>query len=183
MTNEVGQIVPSIRPIYPFDASEIPPDTMTHLGRIQRESPLLAAGIAESFERSKSFTLRIQNVLSEGSERGICTVYRCQIISIDNNIVPSPSLCLKLFDDRFQPLQGPDEDEEVDDEFLPRWFDPLVIAETYALNEAFAYDKLRAVQGSLVPWFYGTHQVKSTLLNASIRFFTFPFDSLRYRME
>lgn len=185
VTNEVGQFVPPIKPIYPFDASELPPDTIAHLGEIQRESPLLAAGIAESFERSKSFTLRIQNVVTEGSKRGICTVYRCQFISIDNkNIVSSPSLCLKLFDDRFQSLHNPyDEDEELDDESLPRWFDRVVIAESYALNEAFAYDKLRAVQGSLVPWFYGTHQVISTLPNASIRFPYFSFDSLRFPME
>ncbi|KAF8953880.1 hypothetical protein BDZ97DRAFT_572410 [Flammula alnicola] len=28
----------------------------------------------------------------------------------------------------------------------------------YAVNEAFAYEKLRAAQGSIVPRFYGTHQ-------------------------
>ncbi|KAF8957526.1 hypothetical protein BDZ97DRAFT_1846024, partial [Flammula alnicola] len=158
VTNEVGMILPAVRPIYPFDASEIPTDTATHLKEIRRESPLVTAGIAEPFERSKSFTLKIQNILSEGSERGICTVYRCQIASIDDNPVSSPFLCLKLFDDRFQPLQSPNEDHEELDELLPRWFDPVVIAEMYALNEAFAYDKLRPAQGSVVPWFYGTHQ-------------------------
>jgi hypothetical protein len=73
--------------------------------------------------------------------------------------VSSPSLCLKLFDDRFRSLRSPDEDDE--DELIPRWFDRVVIAEIYALNEAFAYDKLRPVQGSLVRWFYGMHQVNS----------------------
>jgi hypothetical protein len=28
----------------------------------------------------------------------------------------------------------------------------------YALNETFAYEKLRAAQGTVVPWFYGTGQ-------------------------
>ncbi|KZT02266.1 uncharacterized protein LAESUDRAFT_815464 [Laetiporus sulphureus 93-53] len=158
VTNEVGQIVPDVRPIYPFDFSEIPTDTITHLKSVQRDSPLVAAGIARSFEESKSFMLKIQDVVAEGSERGICTVYRCQITSIDSTPVSSPALCLKLFDDRFQPLQRPDEDDEQLDERLPRWFDSLVIAQTYALNEAFAYDKLRVVQGTVVPWFYGTHQ-------------------------
>ena len=135
-TNEVGQFVPDIRPIYPFDASEISSDTAAHLKAIQRESPLVTAGVAESFERSKLFTLEIQDVVSEGSERGICTVYRCQITSIDNVPVLISPLCLKLFDDRFQLLQSPDEDEEgldddeeLDDD-LPRWFDPVVHAET-----------------------------------------------------
>jgi hypothetical protein len=159
VTNEVGQTLPSIKPIYPFDNSEIPPDTKAHLEQIQRVSPLVTAGIAEAFERSKTFKLKIQSlILAEGSVHGICVVYRCQIISIDNNIVSSPFLCLKLFDDRFQPLQSPDDDE---DGLEARWFDKVVIAETYALNEAFAYDKLRPVQGSLVAWFYGTHQVMS----------------------
>jgi hypothetical protein len=158
-TNEVGQFVPDIRPIYPFGASEISSDTAAHLKATQRESLLVTAGVAESFKRSKSFTLEIQDVVSEGSEHGICTVYHCQITSIDNAPVSMSPLCLKLFDDRFQPLQRPDEDDELDDELLPRWFDPVVHAEAYALNEAFAYDKLLPAQGSVIPWFYGTHQV------------------------
>jgi len=164
VTNEVGQIIPDVQPIYPLDASEIPTDTATHLKSIQRESPLLTSQMIESFQNSKSFTLKIQSVLSEGSEHGICTVYRCQITSIDNEPVSSPSLCLKLFDDRFQPLQSPNEDEEDLDGLVPRWFDTLVITERYAVNEAFAYDKLRPAQGSVIPWFYGIHQVKRASL-------------------
>jgi len=146
--------------IYPFDGSEIPSDTSAHLEATQRESPLVTTGVAESFKQSSSFTLKIQDVVSEGSEFGNCTVYRCQITSIDSVPVSISPLCLKLFDDRFQPLQSPDEDdEELNDDLLPRrWFDPVVIAETYALNEAFAYDKLLPAQGSVIPWFYGTHQ-------------------------
>ena len=80
-TNDVGQIVPDIRP---FDASKISSDTAAHLKAIQRESPLVTAGAAELFKQSKCFTLQIQDVVAEGSERGICTVYCCQITSIDN---------------------------------------------------------------------------------------------------
>ena len=152
-TNEAGQFVPDIRPIYSFDAFETSSDTAAHLKATQRESPL---GIVESFKRSKSFTLKIQEVVSKGSERGICTVYRCEITSIDDVPVSISPLCLKLFDDRFQPLQNPDEDDELDDGLLPRWFDPVVHAEAYALNEAFAYDKLLPAQGichSLVLWY------------------------------
>ena len=56
-------------------------------------------------------------------------------------------------------LQSPDEDDEELNDDLPRWFVPVVYAETYALNGAFAYDKLLPTQGSVIPWFYGTYQV------------------------
>ncbi|KAJ3825600.1 hypothetical protein F5878DRAFT_723879 [Lentinula raphanica] len=204
-TNDVGQFHPGIHPVYPFDTSEVPPDTAAHLEAIQRKSPLVAAGVDTLLERSKTFTIEIQDVIDEGSEGGMCTVYRCQINTIDNIPVSTPSLCLKLFDDRFQNLQSPEDDESDDDDlsgdelddvqantvhvngvklqnFQPEgvelngiqlitvqfdsdqfensihtWLAPVVFAEKYALNEAFAYDKLRSVQGSVVPWFYGVH--------------------------
>lgn len=168
-TDGIGQFVPHIRPIYPFDASEIPPDTAAHLKAVHRESPLVAAGVAELFKRSKSFALSIQDVVAEGSGYGICTVYRCQITSIDNVPVSISPLCLKLFDDRFQPLQIIDEDEELDDS-LPRWFDSVVDAETYALNEMFAYDKLVHAQGSLIPWFHGIHQVTCNVFTRTVTY-------------
>ena len=78
-------------------------------------------------------------------------------------------LCLKLFDDRFQPLQSPDEDdEELNDDTLPQWFVPVVYAKKYALNEALAYDKLLPVQGSVIPWFYGIHQVMCSVFTQKI---------------
>ncbi|KAJ3489346.1 hypothetical protein NLI96_g2197 [Meripilus lineatus] len=157
-TNKAGQIIPDRRPIYSFSASELPSDTAAHLRATQRESPLVTAGVAESFVQSKAFTLKIQDVLSGGSKRSICTVYRCQLTSIDDVPVSAPSLCLKLFDDRFQILSTPEEDDDEPDVEVPRWFDPVIYAETYALNEAAAYDKLGIVQGSVIPWFYGTHQ-------------------------
>ncbi|KAF8162116.1 hypothetical protein BJ912DRAFT_1006667 [Pholiota molesta] len=157
LTNEVGREVPDTGPIFPYDASELPPDTTKHLELIHRASPLETAGIADLFERSKSFTLKIQDVIAEGTEHGICTVYRCQITSIDNYPVTSPSLCLKLFDDRFQLLNIPNEEDERDD-LIARWFDVVAIAEDCAINEAFAYNKLRPAQGTVIPWFYGNHQ-------------------------
>ncbi|KAJ3974805.1 hypothetical protein EV361DRAFT_597645 [Lentinula raphanica] len=155
-TNEVGPFHIESRPIYPFDITEIPPDTAAHLKATQRESPLVDAGVETSFKCSKAFTLEIQDVIDEGSESGICTVYRCHITTIDNIPVSTPSLCLKLFDDRFQPLHSP-EDTELNQDPLMR-LSGIVYAELGALNEAFAYEKLLPVQGSVVPWFYGAHQ-------------------------
>ncbi|GJJ06689.1 hypothetical protein Clacol_000884 [Clathrus columnatus] len=171
-TNNIGNIFPpeDSRPIYPYDPSAIPPDTVEHLKSIQRESPLVSCGIAELFTKSKTFTIEIQNVISEGSERGFCTVYKCQLTSIDNKPVPrstSPPLCLKLFDDRFQALRKPDPmygEERYEN--VHWWFETLIVAEMSALNESFAYDKLRPVQGSVISWLYGMHQF--TLPNGMI---------------
>ncbi|KAF9485067.1 hypothetical protein BDN70DRAFT_707202 [Pholiota conissans] len=161
VTNEIRiRIPPNAHPIYPYDASELPSETLEHLSTIQRASPLAVAGIDTAFEQSQAFTLAIDSVVSEGTKRGICTVYRCHITSIDNNPVSSPtSLCLKLFDDRLQSLHIPSENDT-------RWFTQVVSAQMYALNEAFVYEKLRPVQGSVVPWFYGMHQF--TLPNGDI---------------
>jgi hypothetical protein len=164
MTNH---ILSNKGPIYPLDTSEIPTDTTAHLKATRRESPLVTAEIAESFGQSKSFKLRIQSILTDGSKHDLYTVYRCEITSIDDNPVSSPSLCLKLFDDRFQPLPSPIGD--VEDLDVPRWFDTVIFAEVYALDEAFAYDKLRPVQGSVVPWFYSTYQVKCSCFVISKR--------------
>lgn len=164
VTNEVGHpcLTMDMCPICPFDISELPADTAQLIHTVQRESPLDAAGVASALAQSKSFTIRILEVIAEGSKLGLCTVYRCQITAIDGKPVTSPPLCLKLFDDRFLPLHPPAEGEVAvsqDAEAGPRWFDRLILAEGYAVNEASAYDKLRPVQGGIVPWFYGVHQV------------------------
>ncbi|KAI0783463.1 hypothetical protein C8Q75DRAFT_810794 [Abortiporus biennis] len=159
-TNETGAIVLEhhLRPVYPFDISQLPPETAEYISSIRRESPLSIAELSESLKHSRSFTVKIEDVLSEGSVRGICTVYRCRITGIDGiPISSSPPLCLKLFDDRFQNLEQPDGEEP--DEHSPHLFlFRSVIAEEHALKEARAYDTLLPVQGSVVPWFYGLHQ-------------------------
>jgi len=171
LTNQVGLIIPDFHPVHPYEASEIPLETAKHLTTIRRESPLMTAGLDKILEQSECLTLKIQNILSEGSPRTMCTVYQCEITSIDNKPVSSPSLCLKLFDDRFQMLRSPyDGAEEADDSLFPWWFtidhifQANLIAEPRALNEALAYEKLRPVQGTVIPWFYGIHQVRGMFL-------------------
>ncbi|KAL4249360.1 hypothetical protein ABKN59_006897 [Abortiporus biennis] len=160
-TNETGAVVLEhhLRPVYPFRVSQLPPETAEYVNSIRRESPLSIAELSESLKNSRSFAVKIEDVLSEGSAvRGICTVYRCKIIGIDGiPISSSPLLCLKLFDDRFQKLEQQDE-EEPDADAPHLFLSRSVIAEEHALKEARAYDTLRPVQGSLVPWFYGLHQ-------------------------
>ncbi|KAH9478644.1 hypothetical protein JR316_0009101 [Psilocybe cubensis] len=142
-------------PLYPFDPSEIPSDTKNHLQMIYCDSPLSQGGLDDALAQSKSFTIRIQDVLAEGEKKGFCTVYRCQLTSIDGRSVSSsPLLCLKLFDDRFQDLHDLIDYEDP----IPLWFGPVFFAEDRADIETTVYDKLRSVQGTVVPWFYGQHQ-------------------------
>ncbi|KAF9486117.1 hypothetical protein BDN70DRAFT_926827 [Pholiota conissans] len=159
-TNETIMDVTQFHPVYPYDASELPLDTRARLTVIQRESPFVTAGIQELFNQSKSFTLTIQDIISEGSERGICTLYRCYLTSIDGqDLVSSPSICLKLFDDRFQSFQLPDEDELFrQDGYIATRLRFAAFAEMHALNEVFAYNKLSSAQGTVIPWFYGMHK-------------------------
>ncbi|KAI0339230.1 hypothetical protein BDW22DRAFT_611201 [Trametopsis cervina] len=165
-THDVIPIPGGTKPFFPFDHSDLPVETVAHIEATRRVSPLASAGVEDSFPKSKSFTLKVQSIIAEGSPRGICTVYRCQLTSIDGCEMASPvSVCLKLFDDRFQQLYDVadlEADENID-ETLPRYFDAAVLADQLVLNEAVTYDKLRPVQGSLVPWFFGAH--KFTLPN------------------
>ncbi|KAF9485064.1 hypothetical protein BDN70DRAFT_989108, partial [Pholiota conissans] len=160
--NAVTNVLPhDAHPIYPYDASELPPDTLEHLSMIQRESSLAVAGIDNSLRESQIFALEIESVLSEGTKYGISTVYRCRITSIDNGpVLSSTPLCLKLFDDRLQSLDVPLENDD------PGWITEVACAQTDALTEALAYEKLCPVQGSIVPWYYGMHQF--TLPNGNI---------------
>ena len=140
---------------------------------------LMVAGIAYVLEKSKKFSLKIQNIIAKGTRHGFCTVYHCEITSIDDQpIMWCPPLCVKLFDDRFQslsmsdtyPFYGIDNvdgqlqstsipDEIGSAEFLHHLFYSMAFAEVSALTESLAYKKLQQVQGSIIPWFYGTHQV------------------------
>ena len=154
---------------------------MTHLEEIQRESPLMAADIADVLEKSKKLSLKIQDIIAKGTGHGFCSVYRCEISSIDDQPIKlCPPLCLKLFDDRFQSLSMSDTypffdvdnvngqpssvpDERDSDEFLHHLFYRMLFAEVCALKESLAYKKLQQVQEGIVPWFYGTHQVSYML--------------------
>lgn len=184
ITNETGpRCVPFPCPLFPLELSELPKETMSHLKEIQRQCPLVKAGLADLLEQSKGFSLKIRGLIAEGTENSLGIIYRCEIISIDDQPINGcPPLCLKLFDDRFQSLSMPEPTptfglKRVDGDFqqysIPNKRDPVEIlhhlyyrmlfAEADALIEAFVYEKLQLVQGSIVPWFYGAHQVRYVL--------------------
>ena len=96
VTNEIGpRCVPFPCPLFPLELSELPKETMCHLKEIQRQCPLAAAGLADLLSQSKRFLLKIRNLLSEGNQNSLGTVYRCEITSIDdqptNGCPPSAS--------------------------------------------------------------------------------------------
>ena len=167
VTNEIGlRLVPFPRPLFPLELSDLPRETMSHLEEIQRQCPLVEAGVADVLEKSKKFSLKIQDIIAKGTKHGFCTVYRCEITSIDDQpIMRCPPLCVKLFDDRFQslsmsdtyPFYGIDNvdgqpqsssipDEIGSAEFLHHLFYRMAFAEVSALTESLAYKKLQQVQ-------------------------------------
>jgi len=155
--------VPFPCPLFPLELSDIPRETMTHLEEIQHESPFVAAGIADVLEKSKKLSLKIQDIIAKGTGHRFCSVYRCEISSIDDQPIKScPPLCLKLFDDRFQSLSMSDTypffdldnvdgqlssvpDERDSDEFLYHLFYRMSFAKVCALKESLAYKKLQQV--------------------------------------
>ncbi|KAG6901011.1 hypothetical protein C0995_002530 [Termitomyces sp. Mi166 len=162
-TNKASFIhdLPRLVPLYPYDASELPVDTVAHVKETQCPCPLGTARISKSLNHNKTFPVEIVELIATSTERGICTLYRCRITSIDGHVAPSsPSLCLELLDDRFQGFDRPNEEDpdDLDDREFSRWMVPIVMAEMLATNEFLAYEKLRPLQGSIVPWFYGLHQ-------------------------
>lgn len=184
VTNEIGpRCVPFPRPLFPLELSELPKETMSHLKEIQRQCPLAKAGLADLLAQSKGFSLKIRDLLSEGNRNSLGTIYRCEITSIDDQPTNGcPPLCLKLLDDRFQSLSMPEPtpkfgfkrvDGELQQYSIPDERDPaeilhhlyyrMAFAESDALIETLVYEKLQLVQGSIIPWFYGAHQVRYIL--------------------
>jgi len=74
---------------------------------------------------------------------------------------PQPTFGLKNVDGQLQSFFIPDERDSA--EFLHHLFYSMAFAEVSALTESLAYKKLQQVQGSIIPWFYGTHQVSYLL--------------------
>ena len=184
VTNEIGpRCVPSPCPLFSLELSELPKETMCHLKEIQRQCPLAAAGLADLLSQSERFSLEIQSLLSEGNQNSLGTVYRCEITSIDDQPTNGcPPLCLKLLDDRFQSLSMPEPtlkfgfkwvdgklqqcsipDKRGPTEILHHLFYQMAFTESDALIESLVYEKLQLVQGSIIPWFYGAHQVRYIL--------------------
>ncbi|EPQ52483.1 hypothetical protein GLOTRDRAFT_140217 [Gloeophyllum trabeum ATCC 11539] len=76
----------------------------------------------------------------------------------------SPVLCLKLFDDRFLHMDDPRDDGYSDEEppgesELEQWWNRYENEENGVRCEDMTYERLRFMQGSLLPWYYGAHRL------------------------
>jgi hypothetical protein len=146
-----------ISPYYPVE--DVPSETVDHIRSVQRSCPM--GPILELFLSSKAFAIRLLEDITPRTGKGLCRTYKCQIVSIDGEMRDaSPVLCLKLFDDRFIPMETPDED--MIKAGVQWWWMRYCTTEDHVRNEDAAYKRLKFVQGSLIPWFYGSHLVSYT---------------------
>jgi len=74
---------------------------------------------------------------------------------------PTPKFGFKWVDGKLQQCSIPDERGPT--EILHHLFYQMAFTESDALIESLVYEKLQLVQGSIIPWFYGAHQVRYIL--------------------
>jgi hypothetical protein len=142
-----------------LDPSELSPDVRDHIKATKRPCPLKQASLLGKLLTSTQIAIRLVHSLSLPQSTSICSVYTCKLTSIDGSeVTDSPTICVKLFDDRFLEMEAPDEDmiDEPPDQWFPNWR----TAEEQFRNEYMAYDMLQCAQGSLLPFFYGGHLVR-----------------------
>jgi len=153
-TNAFARRYTEITPYYPVES--LPTETKEHICSIRRPCPM--SSILEAFRCSNTFSLKLLEELTPASCERLCRIYKCRIVSIDGRVEKaSPVLCLKLFDDRFFPMEPPS--EELMEESLQWWWTQYLTAEGHVASEDAAYKRLYFLQGSLIPWFYGSHSL------------------------
>lgn len=157
VTGRRVQIPMGLRSCYPFDQSLVLPDTLAHLKAIQRGSAIQRMGLTDEYESANNLSLQITDIITQGTNHGCATVYKCRLTCLDDSPVTlSETLCLKLYDDRFAELRASrDQDMDLDEWPVHRWFDDFYHAEDKALTEHHAYEKLQPAQGTIVPWYHG----------------------------
>lgn len=144
-----------LRPYYPAD--DLPADTMSHMQAVQRPEPLVGKA-RTTFASSDDFSLQLMQELAPKAEGRLSRTFMCHLVSIDGvETVPPRRLCVKLLDDRFHDIGLTEEVLTTSD--VKRWFYKFIYAEDFVRREVAAYEKLKLVQGSLIPWFYGAHRV------------------------
>lgn len=146
-----------LKPYYPLDTP--PVDTLEHVASVRRPCPMAVRSLLDEFNSSETFTLELLEDLTQAQNSGLCRTFTCRIASINGRAVGgiSPVLCVKFFDDRFYPMQYPD-DEMLEGDFR-WWWAHYTTSERQIQNEDATYKRLALMQGSLIPRFYGSHQV------------------------
>ncbi|KAK7678313.1 hypothetical protein QCA50_018661 [Cerrena zonata] len=138
-------------------ADEPPLDALDHIRSNERHIPSEARILLDGFKASSTFSLELLEDLTEAQNSGLCRTFTCRITSIIGQDIGgvSPILCVKLFDDRFYPMEAPDEDMMQED--FRWWWTRYTNTERQIQNEDMTYKRLALMQGSLIPQYYGSH--------------------------
>lgn len=148
-----------LRPFYPIDDFLL--ETTDHIESTRRPCSLEAAGMLEAFNSSESFELELMDDLTQDENSRLCRTFKCRIISVNNKDTRSvsPTLCVKFYDDRFHPMDPPDEDALKGG--MHWWWIDYTDAEGRVKCEHMTYKRLDFMQGSLIPHYYGAHSVST----------------------
>lgn len=93
-----------LSPYHPVE--KLPLETMDHIRSVRRPCPM--RHLLDSLLSSDTFTLRLLDDMTPSKDGRLCRTYKCDIRSIGGETEDaSPVLCLKLFDDRFIPMDTP----------------------------------------------------------------------------
>lgn len=147
-----------------YDMHEMHPETQDHLRRTQRRDILRET---VRLSTSSSFSIEIMDDLTPSAPPAAereCTTYRCRMVSVDDDFTPSSAkLCVKLFNDRQAYMKSPT--PEMVKEGLPfRWWTRWRRSEDSVRYEHASYTRLACLQGSVLPWYYGAHEVRAIVL-------------------
>lgn len=161
ITNGFTRRNAELKPYYPVD--QLPLDTMAHVRSVERSCRLKAKAIFDNFMSSNDFSLELLEDLTQEENSEVCRTFKCRIVSLDGQNIgdASPALCVKFFDDRFHPMDPPDSDEGILGLGVRWWWMEYTDAETRIKNEDMTYKRLDFLQGSLIPWYYGSHSVSN----------------------
>lgn len=150
----------------------IPQVTLRHLQDTTRPNTL-SSELRSTLENSERFTLKLENRLGKSDlQHVVARVHLCRIETVDDQPIENcPHLVLKIFDDRFMDMPNPyDEDGVIleDNENITSYlsFSSFLTAEWHVRGELTAYEKMKVAQGSIIPYFYGAHEVKSSSLKS-----------------
>ena len=144
--------------------------TLQHMQNILRPNPLDST-LRLALNDSTHFTIKLGRALGSPNhdlKHVFARLHLCHIETIDERPVKHcPELVMKVFDDRFMEVLGNPYDEDgvldpnQEDIETHLWFQGVLTAEWHVRGESTAFEKMRMAQGSLIPYFYGAHKVKS----------------------
>ena len=143
----------------------IPPPTLHHMENILRPNPLSSV-LCSTLNDSKRFTIKLGRALGHSDlKNAITRVHICLIETIDDQPIQNcPELVMKIFDDRFMDVSNPYNEDGVlecgGDFNANDWFQSVLTAEWRVRGELTAFEKMKAAQGSLIPYFYGAHKAR-----------------------